>query len=240
MTKIYEALENASRERAVATGAPTPSLTTSALPKSLTEKLLSLAKRLETLVRVPDGRIIEVVSVAGSRQESSRISQELAGLAARRLQRRVLLLAISPTPDKRKRLPQVPPKTWEDVARGMCSLEEVVHEVDENLCVSMMASSDAALSGVLASEQVKSALDSVRRDFDLVLIDSPPLAESSDALLLSSLGDGIVLVVQARKTRWPVIRYWLDQISSQGGNILGVILNGQRRYIPDFIYRKLL
>jgi Mrp family chromosome partitioning ATPase len=51
--------------------------------------------------------------------------------------------------------------------------------------------------------------------------------------------DGVVLVVEAEKTRWPVAETVRDKIKNSGGNILGIVLNKRRYYIPDWIYNKL-
>jgi Mrp family chromosome partitioning ATPase len=51
--------------------------------------------------------------------------------------------------------------------------------------------------------------------------------------------DGVVLVVEAEKTRWPVAENVRDKIKGSGGNILGIVLNKRRYYIPEWVYKKL-
>ena len=75
--------------------------------------------------------------------------------------------------------------------------------------------------------------------FDLVLIDSPPLMVSPDALALVSKVDGVVLVVEAEKTKWRTARYVREQIEMVGGKILGIVFNKRRYYIPQSIYKNL-
>ena len=72
-----------------------------------------------------------------------------------------------------------------------------------------------------------------------ILVDSPPATTSTDGLAISSKVDGVVLVVEAEKTRWPVAETVRDRIKSSGGNILGIVLNKRRYYIPEWIYKKL-
>jgi Mrp family chromosome partitioning ATPase len=79
----------------------------------------------------------------------------------------------------------------------------------------------------------------LRQRFDLILIDSPPATTSPDGLALSSKVDGIVLVVEAEKTRWPVAESTKNRILSSGGKILGIVLNKRRYHIPDFVYKRL-
>ena len=96
MTKIYEALENADRDRGEMTQDAAPRATRSALPRSLEEKLLALYQRVESSSDAPGGRVVAFVGVhAGS--ESSNLVCEFAHLAAGRLLKRVLLLAAYPS-----------------------------------------------------------------------------------------------------------------------------------------------
>jgi len=75
--------------------------------------------------------------------------------------------------------------------------------------------------------------------FDLVLVDSPPLKSSPDGLAMAPKTTGIVLVVEAESTGWRVIQGTINKIKQVGGNILGVVLNKRRYYIPEFIYKRL-
>ena len=67
--------------------------------------------------------------------------------------------------------------------------------------------------------------EKLKADFDLVLIDSAPLSISPDGLAIASKVDGVVLVVEAEKSRWQTVRRLRDSISRVGGNILGLVLN---------------
>jgi Mrp family chromosome partitioning ATPase len=81
--------------------------------------------------------------------------------------------------------------------------------------------------------------DKLRANFELVLIDSAPLAISPDGLAIASKVDGVVLVVEAEKSRWQTVKRLRDSIHRVGGNMLGVVLNKRRFYIPQSIYRHL-
>jgi len=82
-------------------------------------------------------------------------------------------------------------------------------------------------------------LENMRHKIDFILIDSLAANISSSDLTISHKVDGVILVVEAEKTRWKVIENVKDKIIKHGGNILGVVLNKQRHYIPEFIYKKL-
>jgi Mrp family chromosome partitioning ATPase len=58
-------------------------------------------------------------------------------------------------------------------------------------------------------------------------------------LAIVSKVDGIILVLDAEKTKWRVARHVRERIEIAGGNILGVVFNKRRYHIPQFIYKYL-
>jgi protein-tyrosine kinase len=58
-------------------------------------------------------------------------------------------------------------------------------------------------------------------------------------LNLCSRVDGVVMVVEAESTAAPVVRNVRDHILHAGGNLLGVVFNKQRHYIPNWLYARL-
>ena len=61
--------------------------------------------------------------------------------------------------------------------------------------------------------------------YDHVLIDSPPLINVSDALILSTLVDGVILVVQGGRTSRGIVRRARMELTNVGAKIFGVVLN---------------
>jgi len=81
--------------------------------------------------------------------------------------------------------------------------------------------------------------ENVRQKFDFILVDSLPATTSSNGLAFSRKMDGVVLVIEAEKTRWQVAESVKEKIIKHGGKILGVVLNKRKYYIPGFIYKGL-
>jgi len=79
----------------------------------------------------------------------------------------------------------------------------------------------------------------MRSDFDHLLIDGGALATSPDSLLVASKVDGVMLVVQAERTSAEVVRDASHQLRTAGANLLGVVLNRRRDYLPGFLSRRL-
>jgi Mrp family chromosome partitioning ATPase len=82
-------------------------------------------------------------------------------------------------------------------------------------------------------------IEQLRKEFQHVLIDCPALRGSGDVLSLASLVDGVILVVEADRTRKEQILHAERSITGAGGSLLGYILNKRRYLIPDWIYSRL-
>lgn len=78
--------------------------------------------------------------------------------------------------------------------------------------------------------------DGIRRSHDLVIVDAPPATKSTEGLTLGAQVDGVILVVEADATRWPVALRTKKNILRSGGRLLGVVFNRRRHYIPAFLY----
>ena len=87
--------------------------------------------------------------------------------------------------------------------------------------------------------EVEHTLSEVGKAYDLVVVDSPPVKLSANGLALAARVDGVVIVVEADSTRGPIVKRLVDNITQAGGNILGMVLNKRRNYIPSTIYKRL-
>ena len=81
--------------------------------------------------------------------------------------------------------------------------------------------------------------ESLKDQFDLIIVDSPPASMFPDGPAIVSRLDGVILVVEAEKTRWHVALSVKEKILKSGGKILGIVFNKRRLYIPEVIYRYL-
>lgn len=78
---------------------------------------------------------------------------------------------------------------------------------------------------LLSSEKMKTMVQLLREHFDHVLIDSPPLTNVADSLVLSSLADGVILVVQSGQSKRRAVQRVRRDLMQVGAKIFGVVLN---------------
>lgn len=78
---------------------------------------------------------------------------------------------------------------------------------------------------LISSERMKEALRLLSQKYDHILIDSPPLTNVTDPVILSTMVDGVILVVQAGRSTRDIVRRARHELSSVGAKIFGVVLN---------------
>ena len=81
---------------------------------------------------------------------------------------------------------------------------------------------------LLYAANLNALLERFRAEFDLVLVDSPPMGLLTDARILGRLSDGVVLVVRANRARTDALRATCMRLLQDGIPVLGTILNDCR------------
>ena len=90
----------------------------------------------------------------------------------------------------------------------------------------------------LTNKECDIVFEELKNIFDLILIDFPITSHGKDVMLSSRI-DGVILVVEAEKTRWQVAEKMKEQVVGHGDKVLGVVLNKRRFPIPETIYKRI-
>jgi len=92
---------------------------------------------------------------------------------------------------------------------------------------------------LISSDRMKELLHALSRKFDHILIDSPPLVSVTDPVILSTMVDGTILVIQAGKSAQELVRRARRDLSVAGARLIGVVLNNvnvKREGYDDYDY----
>ncbi len=93
---------------------------------------------------------------------------------------------------------------------------------------------------LLGSPTMESILDGVREEYDMVIIDMPPLLHTTDATVIASKVDGVLLVYHIGSVVRGALKRVKGNIESVGGKVLGIVLNGVRGDLsPDYATYKM-
>ncbi len=157
----------------------------------------------------------------------SSVAQSLAAVAAKSPRVKVLLCKVPEDPYNRG--PSAP----------FIFMETVAGVPGDRLVVGNLGGYPLAQAVSSHSGAEQSIMRSLTSQFDLVIVDLPPVSEGMLAPSLARGLDGVVLVVEAERTRAHALRAARKSIEACGGKIIGVVLNKRRYHIPEFIYRLL-
>lgn len=136
-----------------------------------------------------------------------------------------------------------------DKSRGLSSLLSSSRvELDEVIQHSRIPKLDVIACGpippnpaeLIASERMRQVLLQAAERYEHVIIDTPPLISVTDPVILSTMVDGVILVVQAGRSTRDVVRRARLELSNVGAKVFGVVLNNfdmkREGYTSDYSY----
>ena len=121
---------------------------------------------------------------------------------------------------------------------GVTNLDEIVcpHPAISNLATVTTGPIPPSPADLLSSHRMRDAISDLRRRFKFIVIDSPPVMAATDAVIVSSLTDGVLLVVRSGQTPKEAFTRTRDLLSAVKSRILGVVLNAVDSSAPDYYY----
>jgi capsular exopolysaccharide synthesis family protein len=113
-----------------------------------------------------------------------------------------------------------------NVILGDAALKDVVfHSEVPNLDVVPCGPTPPNPAELLHTDRFRELLAQCRRDYDRVVLDSPPMAPVTDPAILGNLADGVVLVLRAGHTTREAASYARRQLADARARILGLVIN---------------
>ena len=89
---------------------------------------------------------------------------------------------------------------------------------------------------LLASAKMKNVLADLRKQYDHIVIDSPPTLSVTDAVVMSTDADAVVLVIRSGHTTKPALRRARDILLQVNARVCGVLVNAVDLSSPDYYY----
>jgi succinoglycan biosynthesis transport protein ExoP len=121
---------------------------------------------------------------------------------------------------------------------GVSSLDEVMmpHPTISNLVALTTGPVPPSPADLLSSHRMREGIAELRRRFKFIVIDSPPIMAATDAVILSALTDGVLLVVRSGTTPKEAFTRTRDLLAAVKCRLLGVVLNAVDSSAPDYYY----
>ena len=121
---------------------------------------------------------------------------------------------------------------------GVATLHDVIasHPAIPNMDAILTGPIPPNPADLLSSHRMSEAIEDLRRRYKFIVIDSPPIMAATDAVILSAVVDGVLLVVWSGETSKEAFSRTRDLLSAVKGRLLGVILNAVDSGAPDYYY----
>ena len=124
-----------------------------------------------------------------------------------------------------------------NVLAGDCSLSEAGKQVLPALRVMPGGPTPPNPTELLGSGSFSELLDQARKEFDYVLVDTPPTQVVSDPLVVAAQGDGVLLVLDSQRTPKRSVRQAIQSVEAVDARVLGTIMNNVRKSDRDAYHR---
>ena len=116
------------------------------------------------------------------------------------------------------------------------SFEDVANFYNENLTIITAGKIPPNPSEMLSSRAMTAFIKEMKKEFKYIILDTPPLQAVTDAQVLSTKADGVLLVVRAGSTKRDAVLNSVDLIKKVQGKVIGTVLNGVENKKNSYYY----
>lgn len=128
------------------------------------------------------------------------------------------------------------------LSQAHVTLDEVIQKLPiENLSLLPCGPIPPNPAELIISDRMKDMLIELGARYDHIIIDSPPLINVTDPVILSTMVDGVILVVHGGKSTRDIVRRARQELASVGAKIFGVVLNNvdlRREGYDNYYYNR--
>jgi polysaccharide biosynthesis transport protein len=115
------------------------------------------------------------------------------------------------------------------------TIEQVVQQTSvENLSLIAAGLLPANPSELLGSAIARTTIESLSKQFDIVILDTPPVHVAADALILGSMANGVLLVLRAGYSEREAALQSVQRLLNVGAHVVGAVLNDPDHKVPEY------
>jgi len=200
----------------------------------LEEQYQTLRRRLAPTAKQPNIKVVMVAATTHG-EGATTTSAILAATLARSGHSKILLI------DANLRTPALDgvfddsqhTEGLSDVIVANAPIESAIYHTNfPNLFLLPVGKPHGSPSYLFDGDPITDLLTQLRDKFDFIILDGAPLDGYSESFFLASKVDGVVLVVESERTQKRTIRKIKKELEWGPINLLGVVVNKKRNYIP--------
>ena len=241
MSKIYQALRQHEEDKR---GSPPPPRATQA---NFVDDLVFVNRDMQALYRSVDaalsdveGGVMIMFSSARPGEGKTTVCGGFASVAATHFGRAVLILDGDRHHTLSRRFETRDDDTVASVTEAPDAVQQNARRFGPRGSITVVPVASLVSATAVDTHEIDligAAKERLTKTFDYILIDAPSMADVPWSPTLGRLADGVILVVEAEGTRWPVVANCKSEFEDSGAKILGVFLNKRRFYIPRIVYK---
>ena len=196
-------------------------------PFDVTEAFRNLKASISVSVPKKDGGVVLMMTSAYPEDGKTTVTTNLALMFALSYAKVILIDADIRKGRVAKYFNKRSAPGLSDCLSGQKTLEEVVHHSNkyENLSYITCGTHSPKPYELLESDEMKKLIEDLRKQYDYIIIDTPPILLISDALALAPFTDGVALVCRHQVSYVSDISRALNSLNFAKANVLGVIVN---------------
>jgi protein-tyrosine kinase len=127
-----------------------------------------------------------------------------------------------------------------DFLSGAAPLDRVVRTVvGKNLYIITAGGANDLDEEIFSSPRFARLLQKLEEKFDVILVDTPPILNSSESIPLAKAFKNYILVINSQKTRTSIAQKAVERLLFYHASVKGIVMNQRRFYVPDTLYKKL-
>ena len=196
-------------------------------PFDVTEGFRNLKASISVSVPKKEGGVVLMMTSAYPEDGKTTVTTNLALMFALSYSKVILIDADIRTGRIAKYFNKRSTPGLSDYLSGQNTLEEVVHHSHkhENLSFITCGTHSPKPYELLESDEMKNLIEELRKEYDYIIIDTPPILLISDALAVAPFTDGVALVCRHQVSYVSDITRALNSLNFAHANVLGVIVN---------------
>ncbi|WP_425481225.1 CpsD/CapB family tyrosine-protein kinase [Metabacillus lacus] len=122
------------------------------------------------------------------------------------------------------------------LTRQLSLLDAVSTSMQDNLYILPSGPIPPNPSELLGSKNMTSLIEAAKEEYDVLIFDTPPVLAVTDTQILSSMADGVVLVVSSGRTEIESAMKAKEQLQNVNAKILGTVLNNKKQKESQYYY----
>ncbi len=184
--------------------------------------------RTNLMFSLPDEQRCRIIGITSSNagEGKSTTALNLAYMLAEAGKTVILIESDMRLPTISKQLGLQPIPGLSNMLAGLSSGKDIIRKtsLEDNLLVIPSGDIPPNPSELLGSEQMKTALEVFSQTADFIILDLPPINEVSDALVVSRLVDGIVMIVRQNYSSRRALAEAMRQLNQANAKVLGFVM----------------